>query len=87
MAEPRRFVSAVAFHFRPPPPHLTLIPLPPCSERRLVVVDRLVGVQRALRPRRAEADAHLHQPDAAQRRGVLRGHVGAEEHLQHLVPR
>lgn len=34
-----------------------------------------------------EAIQNLHQPGAAQRRGVLRGHVRAEDHLQRAVSR
>lgn len=57
------------------------------SEWRLVIVDGLVPLQRTLRSRRAETFSHVHQSGPSQRGSLLRGHVGAEEHLQHTVSR
>lgn len=69
-----------------PLPSLTT-PLPLHSERRLVLVDGVVGLQRAVWAWHPEAVPNLHQPGAAQRRGVLRGHVGAEDQLRRVVSR
>lgn len=57
------------------------------SERRLVAVDGVVGVQRAVWAGHPETLQDLHQPGAAERRRFLRGHVRAEDHLQRALPR
>ena len=49
-------------------------------------MDGVVGLLGGVRPRRAEALSDLHQPGAAQRRGLLRGPVAAEERLRRAVP-
>lgn len=48
-------------------------------------MDGVVGLQSGVRARRPEAISHLHQPGAAQRRGLLRGRVPAEDQLQRAV--
>lgn len=57
-------VSMSVFLFPLLPPHFSSL-IPSCSERRLVVVDGLVSLQRTLRARRAETHSHLHQPDSS----------------------
>lgn len=49
-------------------------------------MDWVVQLQRAVRSGLAEAIADLHQPCPAQRRGVLRGDVRAEDHLHFSLP-
>lgn len=49
-------------------------------------MDWVVQLQRAVRSGLAEAIADLHQPCPAQRRGVLRGDVCAEDHLHFSLP-
>lgn len=48
-------------------------------------MDGVVGLQRAVWAGRPEAVANLHQPSTSQRRGLLRGDVGAEDHLQRAL--
>uniref|UniRef100_A0ACB8EXQ4 Uncharacterized protein n=1 Tax=Sphaerodactylus townsendi TaxID=933632 RepID=A0ACB8EXQ4_9SAUR len=56
------------------------------SEWRLVFVDRVVYLQRAVWQRMAEEVTDLYKPCPSQRRRVLRGNVRAENYLHFALP-